>query len=259
MTNIKFGAAGIGSVKDAEKTLEAYSKLGLKACEIAFTYEVYIKKEEDARRIGRTAEKLGIKLSIHAPYWINLNSDKLEKVEASKKRILDCCKVGYWLGAERIVFHPGYYGKNKEYAFDNIKLRIREMLEYIKEEKWDVEICAETMGKVNVFGSIEEISELAKETGCGFCLDFAHILARDKKVEWKKIEELFPRKDWHCHFSGIEYGAKGEKRHKKTEKEEWKHLLENLPEDKNITIINEASNPVGDSFEGLKIWEEMKK
>ncbi len=256
---IKFGPAGIGAVKDAEENLEAYSKFGLKACEIAFTYGIYIKREEDAKRIGRCAEKLGIQLSIHAPYWINLNSDDIKKVKESQQRILKCTEIGHLLRAKRVIFHPGFYGKNKEHAFDNIKLRIKEMLEYSKEKKWNIELCPETMGKVNVFGSTEEISELAKETGCGFCLDFAHILAREKRVEWKKIEKLFPQKNWHCHFSGIEYGEKGEKRHKKTEREDWKHLLENLPKNKNITIINESPDNIKDSLEGLKIWEEMGK
>ena len=43
-----FGPAGLGPVKTAEKVLEEYAKLGLKACEIAFTYSVYIKNDEDA-------------------------------------------------------------------------------------------------------------------------------------------------------------------------------------------------------------------
>lgn len=258
--NIKFGPAGLGSIRDAEETLEEYGKLGFKVCEIAFTYRVYIKKEKDAKRIRKVAKKFGIKLTIHAPYWVNLNSEDWEKVEASKKRILDSCKVGHWLGAERVVFHCGYFEKkDKEETYENIKNRIKEMLEEIKKNKWKIKLAPETMGKINVFGSVEEISRLVKDTSCSFCLDFAHILARDKKIEWKKIKKLFPQKNWHVHFSGIEYGEKGEKHHRKTKKEEWKHLLENLPRNKNITIINEAPNPVQDSFEGLMVWKRMKK
>ncbi|MDP3758610.1 MAG: endonuclease IV, partial [Candidatus Daviesbacteria bacterium] len=85
---IKFGPAGLGSVADAEKVLEQYKKLGFKICEIAFTYSAYIKDKKDAKRIGEKAKELGIELTIHAPYFINLNSSEKEKVEASKKRIL---------------------------------------------------------------------------------------------------------------------------------------------------------------------------
>ena len=113
------------------------------------------------------------------------------------------------------------------------------------------------MGKVNVFGSIEEISQLVKETGCGFCIDFAHILARDKSVDYQKVLRLFPQNNWHVHFSGIVYGEKGEKHHKKTEKQEWQQLIKNLPKDKTITIINESPEMVEDSVEGLKIYGKV--
>ena len=256
---IKFGPAGLGPVKEAEENLKIYHEAGLKACEIAFTYGAYIKKIEDAKRIGKIAKKLGIQLSIHAPYWINLNSDELQKIEASKKRILKSCKIGHWLGAKVVVFHAGYFGKrSKEETYKNIKNRIKEILKEIKKNKWDIKIAPETMGKINVFGSVEEISNLVKDTGCCFCLDFAHILARDKRVEWKKIKKLFPQKNWHCHFSGIVYGEKGERHHKKTEKQEWKNLIKNLPKNKNITIINESPDNFNDSIEGLNLYQKVK-
>ena len=250
---IKFGPAGIGPVATAEKVLEQYHKKGLKVCEIAFTYSTYIKKKEDAERIGKKAEELGIDLSIHGPYWINLNSAEKEKREKSKERILKCCEIGHYLGAKVVVFHPGYYGKDKEKASEVIINQIKDMMKEIKKKGWKIKIAPEIMGKVNVFGSAEEISGLVNETGCSFCIDFAHILAREKKVEYDKIKKLFPQKEWHVHFSGIEYGDKGEKRHKITGKEEWKTLLKNLPKNKKIRIINESPDPVGDSVEGLNL------
>lgn len=258
MNEIRFGPAGIGPVKTALEVLEEYSKLGLKACEIAFTYGVYIKNEEDARRIGARARELDISLSIHAPYWVNLNSAEKQKVEATKKRILDCCKIGSVLGAKTVIFHPGYYGSDRGQAYEKIKNGILEIMNEIEKNKWKVEIAPETMGKVNVFGSIDEISKLVRETGCSFCLDFAHILAREKKVDFSKIEKLFPQEKWHCHFSGIVYGEKGERMHRSTEKNEWAELLKNLPSDKEITIINESPTMVEDSVEGMEIWKKQK-
>jgi len=256
---IIFGPAGLGPVKTAEKTLESYAKKGLKACEIAFTYNVYI-KPDDAVRIGKKAEELGIELSIHAPYFLNLNSDENAKREATKKRILDCCKIGELLGAKVVVFHPGYYGYKKQDAYNNIKKGILEILKEIEKNKWDIKIAPETMGKVNVFGSVEEISNLVRETGCSFCIDFAHILAREKKVDYEKISNLFPWKEWHVHFSGIVYGDKGEKNHRTTEKKEWNELLKNLnkiAKDKNIRIINESPTMIDDSIDGLNINNQI--
>ncbi len=254
--NVKFGPAGLGPVKTAEKTLEDYHKKGFRACEISFTYSVYIKNDEDALRIAKKASDLGIDLTIHAQYWVNLNSAEPEKIEATKKRILDCCRIGEKLGVKVVVFHPGFYGKTKDTAYETIKLGVLDIMKEIKKNNWKIKIAPETMGKVNVFGSIEEISKLVKDTGCSFCIDFAHILARDKEVNYKKIAELFPQKDWHVHFSGIVYGEKGEKHHKTTTKEEWKTLLENIPKDKNIRIINESPTMIDDSIEGLKLSKD---
>lgn len=257
MSNIKFGPAGLGPVATAEKILEEYHKLGLKNCEIAFTHSIYIKIHE-AKKIGEFAKKFGIELSVHAPYFVNLNSEEKEKVEATKKRILKCCEIGEELGAKLVVFHPGFYGKKREEAFEKIKEGIIEIQKEIEKNKWKIKIAPETMGKINVFGSVEEISDLVKETGCSFCIDFAHVLARDKKIDFEKIEKLFPQKEWHCHFSGIEYGDKGEKNHIDVKKSDWESLLKNLPKNKLIEIICESPSRIEDAVEGLKIWKEMK-
>jgi deoxyribonuclease-4 len=255
--DIRFGPAGLGSIINSVQRLNDYNKAGLRACEIAFVHGPYIKKDEDARIIGNAARELDIKLSIHAPYYVNLGSIEKEKREASVKRILDCCRIGELLGAATVVFHPGYYGENKEESYGNIFVCVKEMLETIKKNSWKIKIAPETMGKVNVFGSVEEINRLVRETGCAFCIDFAHILARDKEVDYSKVERLFPGKEWHVHFSGIIYGEKGEKSHKTTEKGEWKDLLKNMPKNKEIVVINESPTCVEDSIEGLKIFKEI--
>jgi len=256
---IKFGPAGLGPVKESVQRLEEYREVGLRACEIAFTYGIYIKNEKDVEEIAKNAKKLGIELSIHAPYWLNLNSSEKRKIEESKKRIIECCKIGEKLNAEVVVFHPGFYGKmDKQKSYENIKKVILEIISEIKRNKWKIKIAPETMGKVNVFGSLDEISKLVEETDCGFCLDFAHILARYKKIDFDTIKEKFNKyKKWHCHFSGIVYGEKGERRHIKTSTENWKNLLKNLPRDKDITIINESPDMIEDSIEGLKIYNRL--
>lgn len=255
MSTIKFGPAGLGSVREAISNLEEFHRRGLRACEISFTYGVYIKDKKDAVEIGKVAKKLGISLSVHASYYINLNSKEAEKIEASKKRILKCCEVGCWLGAKRVVFHPGFYSDMKsEEAAVKIKESIVEMITIVKKNNWNVELCPEIMGKVNVFGSIDEVTDLVKDTGCGFCIDFAHILARYGDYRFNEIKKAFPQKEWHTHFSGIEYGEKGEKNHKITDAEDWKKLLEFLRNlDKEIVLICESPDPVGDSVKGLKL------
>jgi deoxyribonuclease IV len=253
MAKLKIGPSGLGPVKDAIRNLNLFYENKIKACEIAFTYGVYIKKEE-AKEIKNKAKELDISLSIHAPYYINLNSIDKQKIFMSKKRILNCCEIGHHLGAKNIIFHSGFYmGLDKEQTFQNIKKQIIELKETIKENNWDIKLCPEIMGKKNVFGSIDEIKRLVEETNCSFCIDFAHILARYNSHKFKEIIEAFPKKDWHTHFSGIEYSIeKGEKNHKMTTKEEWQNLLHNLKDlDKEITIISESPNPLEDSIMGI--------
>ena len=253
---VRFGPAGLGSVKNAESVLKEYSLLGFEACEIAFTYGVYISKKDDALRIGKTAKKLGITLSIHAPYWINLNSEDKEKIKKSAQRILKCCEIGTYLMAKKVIFHPGYYGKKgKEETYDSIKKEIIGIKKIMKEKKYTPYLAPETTGKLNVFGSIDEIFRLSKETKCSFCIDFAHILARYKEYKFKEVFRMFKEKDFHIHFSGIIYGDKGEKSHVKTPVSGLKELILEIPEEKEIIVINESPNTVEDSIEGLKLYK----
>ena len=115
------------------------------------------------------------------------------------------------------------------------------------------------MGKVNVFGSIEEIARLVQDTGCSFCIDIAHVLARYKKNKFDELKKAFRKnKNWHCHFSGIEYGEKGERRHKMAKEKEWEKILDNLPKNKNIKIISEEPNPIKGVGLGLEVLKEIK-
>lgn len=256
---IRFGPAGLGPVASAEKTLEEYSKLGIKACEIAFTYSIYIHSKEDAKRIGKSAEKLGISLSIHAPYFINLNSEEKSKREQSKKRILDCLEIGTILNAKKVVFHPGFYGKkSKEETYEQIKKEIIEIQEIRKQKNFSPELAPETTGKSNVFGSVDEIAQLVRDTKCSFCIDFAHILAREKDYKFHEVlTKLHKSSHLHIHFSGIEYGEKGEKKHIETSEKELHKLIENIPKNTDVTIINESPFPVEDSVTGIKIFNRL--
>ena len=263
---IIFGSAGLGGVKEAEGVLEDFSRRGIKSCEIAFTYGVYIKDEADAKRIGAKAKELGIRLSIHSSYFVNLNSVEKEKLEATKKRILDCMKAGTLLGVDVVVFHPGYYGKlSKEESYENIKNAIKDLQRICKEKKYTPLLAPETMGKINVFGSLDEILKLVEETGCSACIDFAHIYARNiGKIDYvevvKKLEKSKLKDDFvHVHFSGIEYGDKGEKKHKATPDEELKKLISAMKNSsiKKWNVINESPEMIEDSIKGIKFCEKL--
>ncbi|MEA3329688.1 MAG: TIM barrel protein [Nanoarchaeota archaeon] len=264
MTKIRFGTAGIGKISEIEETFENYNKLGIRATEIEFVQGIYLHKQRhknEIEKIKKLSEKLDIKLSIHAPFWVNLNSNDEEKIEASKKRILDSCEVGEMLGVERVVFHPAFYnGKEKEETYIKVREEILKIMEIINKKGWKVKLAPETTGKVNVFGSVEEILRLVKDTGCEFTLDFSHVFARNNgDITYEEIIKKFKGfKRLHCHFSGIEYSSKGEIRHKNTEESYWEELLGALKNTgQEFVIINEAPEPEKDCVKGIKIWEEI--
>ncbi|UZE94316.1 MAG: TIM barrel protein [Candidatus Pacearchaeota archaeon] len=258
---IRFGPAGIGGVKQTPKNLEKYNKDNIRAAEIPFTYQVWMNNNQ-AKEIGKITKKFNIKLSIHAHYWINLASHEKKKIEASKKRILDCCERGHYLGVKYIVFHAGYYGKhNEKECYKIIKKGIQEMQRVIKKKGWKVKLAPETTGKASQFGSLDELLKLVRETKCHFCIDFAHMLARVQgKINYKEIFEKIKRFSYiHSHFSGIEWTKAGERRHLVTPESRLRELLRWIKRyNLSITIINESPNPYRDSLKGLKVWKSIK-
>ena len=237
-------------------SLYSLKEYGLKCMEIEFVRQIWM-NNKTAKEVGELAKKLNIKLSVHASYFINLNSEDKEKLKGSERRILEACEKSHCMGAESIVFHPGYYGKkSKEESYNIIKNEIIKLQGIIKEKKWDVKLCPETTGKVNVFGGLDEIIRLVKETKCSLCIDFAHLYARNYgKINYKNIFDklkVLNLNKLHSHFSGIEYGVKGEKRHIKVDINQFKKLLEDIPKKLDVVIINESPYILEDA---LKMWK----
>ncbi|MFH1637175.1 MAG: TIM barrel protein [Candidatus Woesearchaeota archaeon] len=246
---IQLGTAGSPCSSSLEG-IKVIRDSGLQAMEVEFVRGVNM-SNATAKEVGRAAEEEGIRLSIHAPYYISLNSTEKAKVQASIGRILQSCERGHHLGAKYIVFHPGYYGKmDAETTFQNMKTAIVRIQSVIEKRGWDVKLAPETTGKVNVFGNMEETLRLVKETKCHFCVDFAHLKAREGSIDYSKVlDKLSKFRELHCHFSGIEFSDKGEKRHILCDKKEATMLAKAmLKHEINATIINESPDPLGDSI-----------
>jgi deoxyribonuclease-4 len=234
----------LGNLKGIRKV----ARMKLDCMEVEFTYGVRMSMDA-AREVGALAKAKDITLSVHAPYYINLASDEKEKIVASKKRILDSCERATALGARNVVFHAGFYQqKTAEQTYALIKKAILEIQKKISENKWKVQLCPEVTGKPSQFGSVEELLKLKKETGCGICVDFAHLYARYQgDIDYARILKKLPRK-FHAHFSGIEYGPKGERKHLKTTQEFFEPLAEALIQRKlDVILINESPQPYKDA------------
>jgi len=253
---ILVGSAGIGS--PAKKGLDKIAKAGLKAAEVEFTHSVYMDNKM-AKDVGKYAKKLNIRLSVHAPYYINLASDKKSVITASKKRILQSAERAHLLNAKYVVFHPGYYGRrDKDEVFDMVEYAVKEMQEVLEDKDFNVRLAPEVTGKVSQFGDLDELYELHKKIKCAVCVDFAHLKAKHKgKINYKQIFDVmkkFKFSPLHAHFSGIEWTDKGEKKHLLTDIKDTKEIIKWCRKYKfNITLINESPDPLGDALKADKL------
>ena len=254
---IRIGPAG----SDGRGNLEGVrrvARMKLDCMEVAFNYGVRMSMEE-ARKVGALARQKGLVLSVHAPYYINLASDEQEKVVASRQRILDSCERANALGAKNVVFHAGFYQKKTaRQTYDLIKNTLQEIQGHIFKNKWNVKLCPEITGKPSQFGSMEELLKLMKDIGCGITVDFAHLYARQQgNIDYANILRKLP-KSFHAHFSGIEYGEKGEKKHLKTKKKLFEPLARELGKRKlDVTLINESPQPYKDAAMMKRLLREL--
>jgi len=183
--------------------------------------------EEKTLEIKKVAEEKDVKLTCHAPYYVNLNSLEEKKIEESKQRILKAARIAWLCGASSVTFHAGFYMKqDPEEVYQKIKRGLKEIVEVLRKEGNQIWIRPETTGKASQWGSVDEILRMSKEVaGVLPCIDFSHVYARSVgkinsydqfKEILEKVEESLGRKglgDMHIHVSGIEYGEKGEKWH----------------------------------------------
>ena len=231
MLSFKFGTVGSpssmpkkpgGTVGGIQYTRE----IGLDALEMAWVQGVRV-SEKTCLAIKDTALENKVSLSVHGPYYINLNCD-VEKWPKQRKYLMDAAYYGNLAGATDIVFHPGtYFGRPLEEVFEVVLPRLKGCQEEIRANGNPVNLRPETMGKSAVIGSVEDSIVMAKAVpGVSVCIDFAHLHARpgDGSVntyeEWKQILDLYRKElgvefmeKLHIHLSGIAYGPKGERNH----------------------------------------------
>jgi len=111
MAGLLFGTAGIPrstKIKSTQSGIERIAELGLGCMEMEFVRGVKM-SEAGAHLVVETAARTGVKLSAHAPYFINFNSHELEKIKASQKRLLQTARIAWLCGAGSIVFHAAFY------------------------------------------------------------------------------------------------------------------------------------------------------
>lgn len=203
-------------------------RFSLDAFEVPFGRGVSM-GEDTAERIGQAAGEAGVVLSVHAPYYINLASTEEDKAKRSIQYITDSANLLRTMGGERLVVHVGSpKGQSREEALTACGRRLMMVRQQLKDQGMgDIRLCLETMGRPSVIGTLDEILHLVTLDDSFLpCIDFAHLhaagggalnKAEDFAEVLDQIEErigMERARASHIHFSRIEFGKKGEIRHR---------------------------------------------
>jgi len=224
--NLLFGTAGAPHSSrgtDSISGIKRVHELGFGCMELEFVRGVKM-GEKTAHEVFEVVKNHDIRLSVHAPYFINLNAEG-EKLVASKKRIIDSARIGNICGAKSVVIHAGFIQKYpRASVYERIKKALIEIREKLKSEGMNIILRVETMGRLSQFGTLDEALAITEVDGVLPCIDFSHLHAVSGKNNsceefatiLSRIEEKLGRKgldDMHIHVSGIEYSEKGERNH----------------------------------------------
>ncbi len=245
-----FGTAGVpnSTVKknNPVEGVKRIHELGLDCMQLEFAHGVRM-KEEVSSALRRVSYELGVPLTSHGPYYINLNAREQDKIDSSVERIIQTAKISDLCGAESMTFHAAFYMKDSPYdVFDLVEKSMNVIEERLSRLDIQIELRPELTGKTSQFGSLEELISLTKSVNsCQPCIDFSHLYARTGEYnsyeEFIKVlktmrEELGVNStsNMHLHLSGISSNSKGDLKHLNLEDSDfnWRDLIKALHDEK---------------------------
>jgi deoxyribonuclease IV len=275
MTGLLFGTAGIPAStwpKTTSDGIRRVAALGLDCMELAFVHGVYL-NEAEAKATTGVARNNGIRLSAHAPYFMNLNAHDPRKSRTGQGILHRAARIADLCGAANLVFHPGFYmGDPPAGVYKIIKTAMAEVLEKLTQEDNPITLRPEVSGKTTQFGTVDEVLRLTTDLAqVSPCIDFAHWHARggafnsfgEFNALLRDMEKTLGRAaldNMHIHVSGIEYGKGGERRHLPLQASDlhYEEILRALKEH-NVQgmVICESPNPEEDALLLQETYHKM--
>lgn len=284
--SIQFGPAGQcrqakeHKLKNTIQYLEYIAGVGLDAFEYSSGRGINLSLEK-AKEIGEHAKKWGIRVSLHAPYFISLASlEKEKRIKSIENYIFHSAQTVDAMGGTRVVVHPG--GLNKQTREKALAVALETLGE--AQRRLDenglshIVLCPETMGKVSQLGDLDEVIAMCSlDERMIPCVDFGHMNARthgslkskeDFAALLDKLENSLGEeraRKLHIHFSKIEYSAGGEVRHLTFEDEifgpPYQPLMELLVQRQMeaAVICESAGTQSEDALQMKQAYQEAKK
>lgn len=233
--------------------------------------------DDSASDFGKLAAEKNIRLSIHAPYYISLSSTEEEKRDNSINYILATLNAAKHMGADRIVIHSGSCGKITR--TEALALASDTLAKAVKAADrngfQNIHLCPETMGKVKQLGNIDEVIKLCLiDERIIPTIDFGHVNAMslgqyNSKAAFAEIFDKihnklgeYRAKNFHAHYSRIEYTRAGEKKHRTMAEEEFEPDFDPIAEliaERNLTpriICESAGTQTNDAVQMQNIYRE---
>ncbi|HEY6837066.1 MAG TPA: TIM barrel protein [Gaiellaceae bacterium] len=225
MAKLRFGPARVPSQRSPGEAIRILKQRGFTACEIDFEGGFWMDYPW-ATRFGELAHEAKIVLSVHAPiagFMGHLERDKKQRMAVG---MLDhSAGIAKAAGAELVVFHPGFLlGRDREAAIASVCEQLGELRQRLEGKDRAVPFGVEVMGRVNDFGSLDDVIAIAGR--CGWVrpvLDFAHMHATSDGG-FTEVEPfaaaleaadgvLEPKAPFHIHFSDIAFANRNETKH----------------------------------------------
>lgn len=252
----RFGVAGYPPAfnkspygKDRLKIGDWLQSLGLDALELQMTYGPRT-THENCKLYRRMAADCGIKLSVHASYFIVFTSRDATKLYNSRETLKRTYELSTLLNADIVVLHPGpLYGEPKaedvcRRFIDNLGTAMSDI------GHSNIDLFVETAGKLGQLGSVEEILTICQAVpGVYPCIDFGHVHARTLGTlsSPDAVSDVFATlasngafdsdRRIHFHYTPIHFGSRGEISHRSID-----DRVERTPQT-SLSLFGDCSEP----------------
>ncbi|HTT15251.1 MAG TPA: TIM barrel protein [Thermoplasmata archaeon] len=178
------------------------------------------KDAADLEQTKMLARSLDVDLTLHAPYYVDFfgSSDAREQ---STRQIQWAGVLAHGLGARLAVTHLGFYGGGERAdSIQQLTEIVTDLADWLQKfSKGTVRLAIEPSGHPDVFGSREEVLELARHVkGTIPVLNLPHLAARER-TSFETAESLAPvvkefvaatNGPLYLNFSGVEFYGPGE-------------------------------------------------
>jgi deoxyribonuclease-4 len=225
MGEIRYGPSGLPEAPTFEEAFALLAAQGYRACEIGFVSGFWL-DYETAPQFAEAADAADVALSVHAPLAAFMGHvDRGKKFKMALGMLDHTAGLAKACGARLIVFHPGFLlGRERKQTIADVVDQLGDLRDRLEAKGRLVPFGVEVMGRVNDFGSIDDVLEIAAQVDfVRPVLDFAHMHATSDGafVDADVFADALAATDavlesgapFHIHFSDIQYANRNETKH----------------------------------------------